>query len=322
MLSKVGKGASSNSLTGSQGSQKSGAATGSNAAPTAASPKQTSGANPSKDVPSHYDSHGAASNSDPMLSQGAAQAHAKTVVATAAQSKQVYGASRPLPPPQANSKESLLAFHDKLKKTYSDTAGEQRFFGPGESSQGGVSNTERRLEDHLKTLNAMPSTHLDQVADRAVFIASKIVEEHLFRDGNGRTALFSIYSELASHGYRLRLDPDLLHAFTLGEENKQSLPPNLKQLITAFAIKKPEGTLAHDMPKRENQLIELEATRVQLTQAIKHFQAAGKDRNNQEEVDSAWKGKRTHVLMVEDFRNGRIQKHMDAVAKRDEASNS
>jgi Fic/DOC family len=108
----------------------------------------------------------------------------------------------------------------------------------GRKTQGGVSNATTQFGQSCDSAFAdidQGTTVLDLV-DRSVRICRRIVEPHVFQDGNGRTSMYAIYLFLACWGYQLKLPPTALHAYLFGESQRDSLPGDMAERIAAFTV--------------------------------------------------------------------------------------
>jgi len=97
--------------------------------------------------------------------------------------------------------------------------------GYGEHTMGNLTNPVEHLQKSIIDggvgLDAAdsPDQRKRKVAKAAATMAYNIVTGHYFRDGNGRTAIYSIYDILDKNGFYLRRTPVQVHAFLFGEEN-------------------------------------------------------------------------------------------------------
>lgn len=110
----------------------------------------------------------------------------------------------------------------------------QSFVADGRESQGGkkdcTTNGPHRIYGSLVDEENDPDT----VYANAFRRAERVVRDHNLTDGNGRTALYSMYFYLANKGYILNLEPKFLHAAWLGEDNGIA-HPDISSLIQCFS---------------------------------------------------------------------------------------
>lgn len=100
------------------------------------------------------------------------------------------------------------------------------------------------------------------VATKGVAMLREIVEQHVFHDANGRSAMYALYLLMACWGYKLSLPPIALHAYLYGENQRDRLPIDAVERLTPFA--KPlstEGEGRSHLSHIQRKLSSLEKTR-------------------------------------------------------------
>ncbi|MGV3526558.1 MAG: hypothetical protein ACO1RX_20235 [Candidatus Sericytochromatia bacterium] len=169
---------------------------------------------------------------------------------------------------EAGYKDRYIAFLSKIPNSTGEvrTTALDHFYPDGQKSQGGSSHAQQDFDALINTVSQMPARNLGEVIDRATTLAAGIVQPHLFKDGNGRAALYSLYFELANHGFQLTAKPLEMHAKLFGEEEKGQLPVvKAKELMQGLSKREfSDSVLSNHLLRVEGQLKELEDDRKQV----------------------------------------------------------
>ncbi len=81
------------------------------------------------------------------------------------------------------------------------------------------------------------SENAGTVIKAAVIRAAGLLSLHPFHDGNGRTALYYIYSDALQSGFEITLTPLEMHGLTLGEEQQQPIAGKQEAVIESIVSK-------------------------------------------------------------------------------------
>jgi len=110
---------------------------------------------------------------------------------------------------------------DDIQIDFNQLSFGQPFVADGNESLGGMMNCTTdgpsRIYGRLETAAEGDPGTLEEEVETALGVARAIVEQHNLTDGNGRSALYSMYFHLANRGFSLDLEPKYVHAAWLSE---------------------------------------------------------------------------------------------------------